>query len=117
MRIGYAGHGIGDTRSGGYQRNAQSAGQLGLGMRHINSGAFVPHINDAYAVGVQGHPDGHDVAAAQAVNPLYALAFDEAGNQIGDFQIVTGGGVGTHFQVSCFGLSGFAALAVRDNTE
>jgi len=56
------------------------------------------------------------VAAAQAVNPLYALVFDESGDQIGDFQVVTGGGMGTHLQVFCSGLSGFAASVVRDYT-
>ena len=99
MRIGDAGHGVGDTRPGSDQGHAQRAGQLGLGMRHVHRGAFVPHVDDLNAMRVQRHPYGHDVAAAQTVNPCHTLAFDKSGNHIGHLLAVSQRGLGSHREV------------------
>ena len=49
-------------------------------MRHIHRGAFVAHIDDAYALGVRAHPNRHDVAAAQAEDAIDAACFEETRN-------------------------------------
>ena len=49
-------------------------------MRHIDRCALVAHIDDAYALGVELHPDRHDVAATQAIHPLHAPGLEKSGN-------------------------------------
>jgi hypothetical protein len=53
-------------------------------MRHVNRCALIPNINDLYALCVQAHPNGHDVATTQTIDPLHALAFQIAGDQGSD---------------------------------
>jgi hypothetical protein len=64
------------------QGHTQFTGQFSFGVRHVNSSAFIAHINQANAMRVQSHPYGHDVPAAQAVDPFDALADQIAGNQV-----------------------------------
>ena len=54
-----------------------------MGVRHVDGGTFVAHIDDADAFGVQPHPDRHDVAAAQREDPVHATGLQEAGDQRG----------------------------------
>jgi hypothetical protein len=53
-------------------------------MRHIDRCALITHINNLDAFCIQPHPDGHDVAAAQAKDALDALTFKVTGNQCCD---------------------------------
>ena len=71
-------HGVGHTRPGGHQRNAEAAGQLRLGIGHVDGGSLVAHIDDANAFGIEPHPDRHDVAPAQRVDPPHAALLEEA---------------------------------------
>jgi hypothetical protein len=52
-------------------------------MGHVNSGTFIAYINQANAVGIQAHPNRHDVAAAQTIDPLDALADQKTCDYIG----------------------------------
>ena len=58
----------------------QPAGQVGMGVRHVDRGALVAHVDDADAFGVQPHPDRHDVPAAQPEHPVYAALFEKPRN-------------------------------------
>ncbi len=78
--VGDAGHGVGDAGAGGDQRHAEPAGEVGVRMRHVDRGALVAHVDDADALGVEPHPDRHDVAAAQAEHPVDAARLQEAGD-------------------------------------
>jgi hypothetical protein len=93
MRIGDAGHGVGHARPGGHQGHAQAAGQLGVGVRHVDRGALVAHVDDADALGVQPHPDRHDVPAAQGEHALDATRLEEAGDDGGGRLSPMGAGV------------------------
>ena len=83
MRIGNASDGVGHTWARSDQCHAQAVGQFGLCMGHVNSGTFIAYINQANAVGVQAHPNRHDVAAAQTIDPLDALADQKTCDHIG----------------------------------
>ena len=72
--VGDTGHGVGDARTCSHQGHTKSAVQLGLGVRHVDGGPLIAHINDADALCVQAHPDRHDVSAAQPVHTLHAAA-------------------------------------------
>ena len=84
MRIGNAGDGVGHTRSCGHQCHTQAVRQFGFCMGHVNSGTFIAHIDETDAVGVQAHPNRHDVTAAQSIDPFNALADQKPGDQVGN---------------------------------
>ena len=46
------------------------SGQLGVSLGHVHRGPFVAHVDDADAMGVEAHPDRHDVAAAESEDAL-----------------------------------------------
>ncbi len=72
VRVGNAGHGIGEAGACGHQRDAKIAGEFGMGLRHMYRGALVAHIDDADAFEIGAHPDRHDVAAAQREYAIHA---------------------------------------------
>ncbi len=65
MGVGNAGHRVGQARPGGDQRDAEFAGQFRMRLSHVHGGAFVAHVNNLDALGIEPHPYRHDVAAAE----------------------------------------------------
>jgi hypothetical protein len=49
-------------------------------MRHVHRCSLIPNINNLYALCIQAHPNWHDVATTQAIDPLNTLAFQIAGD-------------------------------------
>ena len=84
MGVGDAGYGIGQARSGRGQGNADLARQLGMSLRHMHRGALVAYVYDSDAFGIETHPDGHDVPAAEREDPLDAARAQCAGDIGGD---------------------------------
>ena len=83
MRVGDPRHRVGHARPGSDQRHANAPTQLTVGMRHIDRGALVAHVDDANAFGIEPHPDRHDVAPAQREHAVNAARFEEARDQCG----------------------------------
>ena len=83
MGVGNTGHGVGDSRPGGNQGHAQGAGKFGVRMGHVDSGPLVAHVDDADALGVQPHPDRHDVAATQGKHPVHTAGLQKARHERG----------------------------------
>jgi hypothetical protein len=96
VRVGDAGHRVRHPRPGGDQRHAEAAGELGVGVRHVDRGALVAHVDDADALGVQPHPGGHHVAAAQCEHAVNATGLEEAGDQRSGASVGDGRGGGAH---------------------
>ena len=57
------GDGVGHARAGGHHRDPERAGQLGMGMRHVDRGPLVAHVDDADAEPRHVVPDRLDMAA------------------------------------------------------
>jgi hypothetical protein len=53
-------------------------GQLRMGMRHVDRGALVAHVDDADAAACHMIPDRLDVAALQAEDAIDAARLEEA---------------------------------------
>ena len=70
-RVGHAGPG----RDHG---DAELAGQLGMGVRHVHGRALVAHVDDADAEPREMVPDRLDVAALQAEHAVDAARLEEA---------------------------------------
>jgi hypothetical protein len=49
----------------------------------MDRGALVAHIDDPDALGVEPHPDRHDVPAAQRENPIDAARLEQPGDASG----------------------------------
>ena len=105
--VGDAGHGIGHAGAGGDQRDAEAAGELRFGVGHIDRRAFVAHVDDADAFGVEAHPQRHDVAAAQGVDALDAALLQEARDD-------GGGGL---FRDALLGVHGVSSRVDRPGVE
>ena len=52
-----------------------------MGVRHVDGGAFIAHINDADTFCIQTHPDRHDVTATQAEHPVNTTRLEQACDQ------------------------------------
>lgn len=78
--IRYAGHGIGHPGAGRDQRNPHLPRQLGMGVGHVDGGSLIAHVDDADALGVQPHPQGHDVTATQGKDAVDAPGLEAIGN-------------------------------------
>src|SRR4029078_9473670 len=70
VSVGDARHRVRDARTGGHERDAELAGQLGMRMRHVDGRALVAHVDDPDTFSVDAHPDRHDVATAQSENSI-----------------------------------------------
>ncbi len=92
LRIGHRGHAVGHARPGGHHRDADPAAQHGIGMRHVDCGAFVAHVDDAHALAAEPVPDRLDVSALQAVDPVHAVRDQEVGHPLGHRLRCVGGG-------------------------
>ena len=76
--VGHGGDGVGDARTGGRHGDAEAAGQLGMGVRHVHGRALVAHVDDADALPRDMVPDRLDVAALQAEDAVDAARFEKA---------------------------------------
>jgi hypothetical protein len=76
--IGHGGDRIGHARPGGRHGDAERAGQLRMGMRPVDRGALVAHVDDAEAAARHVIPDRLDVAALQAEDAIDAARLEEA---------------------------------------
>src|SRR5579863_2925115 len=83
MGIGDTGNRIGHARARRHQCDTQFAGQFGMGLSHVNGGAFVTYVNDADSLRVKSHPDRHDVSAAEGKYALDAALLEEARDEAG----------------------------------
>ena len=63
--VGHGGDRIGHARPGRHHGDAERAGELGMGMRHVHRGPFVAHVDDANAAARDVIPDRLDMAALQ----------------------------------------------------
>ena len=84
MGVGDAGHGVGHARPGGDHRHAEAAGDFRLRLRHVRRGAFVADVDDAESRRVGGHPDRHDMAAAQREEAFDPARREKGGDGFGD---------------------------------
>ena len=69
---------VGDAGPGGDHGDAETAGKLGMRMRHVHGGALVAHVDDADALLRDVVPDRLDVAALQAEDAVDAARLEEA---------------------------------------
>ena len=79
-RIGHRGDCVRHARSGGHHGHAELPGQLGMGVRHMDRGAFVAHVDDADALPRDVIPDRLDMPALQPEDPVDAARLEKAGN-------------------------------------
>ena len=56
--------------TGRHQRNPQAPAQLAISVCHVNRRPFVSNIDDLNTLGVEAHPDRHDVPAAKREHPI-----------------------------------------------
>jgi len=80
MRVGNAGHRVGDAGPGRDQRHAETARHVAMRVSHVNRRALVTHVDDADAFGIEPHPDRHDVTAAQRKDRVDAARLQAARN-------------------------------------
>lgn len=80
MGVGNPRHGIGDARPGRDQRHANLSGDLCMGVRHVDRGTLVAHINDPDPLSIELHPQRHDVAATQTEHAVDATGLEATGN-------------------------------------
>ncbi len=64
--------------SGGHHGDAELPGQLGMGVRHMDRGAFVAHVDDADALPRHVIPDRLDMPALQPEDPVDAARLEKA---------------------------------------
>ena len=76
--VGDRGDRVGHAGPGSDHRDAELAGQLGMGVRHVDGGALVAHVDDADAEPRDVVPDRLDVAALQAEHAVDAARLEEA---------------------------------------
>src|SRR5215467_1027547 len=94
--VGDRSHTIGDARPRSRERDADLAGQHGVAVRHVHSGAFVANIKDADVALNQVIPDWLDVATLQPINAINAPRNYEFGDPLGDRT----SGICTHLNTS-----------------
>ena len=98
--IGHGRDRVGHARTGRHHGHAEPAGELGMGMRHMNRGAFVPDIDDANAAPGDMIPDRLDVAALQTEDAIDAALREKARDPGGAGELI-GVQVGRRCPVSC----------------
>src|SRR4029077_18013483 len=69
---------VGHARSRRRHGDAEPTGELGMRMRHVDGGGFVPHGDDAGGEARHAVPDRLDVAAMEAEHPVDAANFEKA---------------------------------------
>jgi hypothetical protein len=79
--VGDARHRVGHAGPGGDQRHPEPAGQLGVGVGHVDGGPFVAHVDDPDPLPVEAHPDRHDVPATEPEDAVNAPGFEEMGDE------------------------------------
>src|SRR5581483_917795 len=94
--IGDTGHGVGDAGAGGDEGHAEPTGEIGVSVGNVDGGPLVADVDDLDALGVERHPDRHEVAAAQPEDALDAPPLEEPGHQ-------RRGGVGRQRRCSAHG--------------
>jgi hypothetical protein len=81
MGIGNTCHSVGDPGASGHQGHAQTSSEFCMGMRHIHRSALIAYVNDTNTLGIEPHPDGHDVSAAEGKHPINLAGFKKSCDQ------------------------------------
>jgi hypothetical protein len=68
-----------------------------MGMRHIHRGALIAYVNDTNALGIEPHPDGHDVSPAEGKYSIDLAGFQKSCDQC---RRTLGGNMGCAHSVS-----------------
>jgi len=84
LGVGNGGHTIGHTRPGGGEHNTELAGKDRVGVRHMDGGTLVAHIDDAHTALGELIPDQLDMAALQTEHPVDTSGNEKVDDKLGN---------------------------------
>jgi hypothetical protein len=82
VRVGNGGHAIGHTWPGGGEHDTELARKNRVGVRHMDGGTLVTHIDDAHTTLGELIPDQLDMAALQTEHPIHTSGNEKVDDQL-----------------------------------